>query len=269
MLESILNRPRNSPHHSAVQKPSPRGEGAPVRTLGRMRGRSIGPTGREKEGIEATGPSFYKERLGTGSPPHPSPCLLYTSTRRQGYPPTLREIGQAVGVRSPSTVKYHRDNLRQAGLIQWDGGKTRSLSLPTRPDAPPDQVPLVGHVAAVAPSLAEEHVEDYVPFPTGGHPEDYFALRVRGESMLGAGIHPGDLVVVHCQREAVNGEIVVALFDDEATAVSYTHLPCLDVCILGGEPTPPAFSHDSGTTPEPGKNMVSYFPPQCKKRPVT
>ena len=113
--------------------------------------------------------------------------------------------------------KYHLDNLRQAGLIQWDGGKTRSLSLPTRPDAPPDQVPLVGHVAAGAPILAEEHVEDYVPFPTGGHPEDYFALRVRGESMLGAGIYPGDLVVVHCQREAVNGEIVVALFDDEAT----------------------------------------------------
>ena len=143
--------------------------------------------------------------------------FIRTFTRRQGYPPTLREIGQAVGVRSPSTVKYHLDNLRQAGLIQWDGGKTRSLSLPTRPDAPPDQVPLVGHVAAGAPILAEEHVEDYVPFPTGGHPEDYFALRVRGESMLGAGIHPGDLVVVHCQREAVNGEIVVALFDDEAT----------------------------------------------------
>ena len=129
--------------------------------------------------------------------------FIRTFTRRQGYPPTLREIGQAVGVRSPSTVKYHLDNLRQAGLIQWDGGKTRSLSLPTRPDAPPDQVPLVGHVAAGAPILAEEHVEDYVPFPTGGHPEDYFALRVRGESMLGAGIYPGDLVVV--------------LFDDEAT----------------------------------------------------
>ena len=124
--------------------------------------------------------------------------FIRTFTRRQGYPPTLREIGQAVGVRSPSTVKYHLDNLRQAGLIQWDGGKTRSLSLPTRPDAPPDQVPLVGHVAAGAPILAEEHVEDYVPFPTGGHPEDYFALRVRGESMLGAGIYPGDLVVVHC-----------------------------------------------------------------------
>ena len=70
--------------------------------------------------------------------------FIRTFTRRQGYPPTLREIGQAVGVRSPSTVKYHLDNLRQAGLIQWDGGKTRSLSLPTRPDAPPDQVPHPG-----------------------------------------------------------------------------------------------------------------------------
>ncbi len=89
MLESILNRPRNSPHHSAVQKPSPRGEGGPAKP-GRMRGRSIGPTGREKEGIEATGPSFYTERLGTGSPPHPSP------------PVTASPQGEASGLCSPT-----------------------------------------------------------------------------------------------------------------------------------------------------------------------
>ena len=117
--------------------------------------------------------------------------FIRTFTRRQGYPPTLREIGQAVGVRSPSTVKYHLDNLRQAGLIQWDGGKTRSLSLPHQSLGEPDRIPLLGSVAAGSPILAEEHVEDYVPFPTGGHPEDYFALRVRGSPCWGRGSTPG------------------------------------------------------------------------------
>ena len=96
--------------------------------------------------------------------------FIRTFTRRQGYPPTLREIGQAVGVRSPSTVKYHLDNLRQAGLIQWDGGKTRSLSLPTRPDAPPDQVPLVGHVAAGSPSPPAATLRTTSPCGCGGSP---------------------------------------------------------------------------------------------------
>ena len=148
--------------------------------------------------------------------------FIRTFLRRQGYPPTLREIGQAVGVRSPSTVKYHLDHLRQAGVIQWDGGKTRSLSLTHQPFGTPDRIPLLGNVAAGAPILAEEHVEDYFPFPTKGRPEDYFALRVRGESMLGAGIYPGDLVVVHRQAEAELGEIVVALFSDEATVKTFS-----------------------------------------------
>lgn len=148
--------------------------------------------------------------------------FIRTFLRQQGYPPSLREISQAVGVRSPSTVKYHLDNLRQAGLIQWDGGKTRSLSLTHQPFGTPDRIPLLGNVAAGAPILAEEHVEDYVPFPTKGRPEDYFALRVRGESMLGAGIYPGDLVVVHRQVEAELGEIVVALFADEATVKTFS-----------------------------------------------
>ena len=148
--------------------------------------------------------------------------FIRTFLRQQGYPPSLREISQAVGVRSPSTVKYHLDRLRQAGVIQWDGGKTRSLSLTHQPFGTPDRIPLLGNVAAGAPILAEEHVEDYVPFPTKGRPEDYFALRVRGESMLGAGIYPGDLVVVHRQVEAELGEIVVALFADEATVKTFS-----------------------------------------------
>ena len=144
--------------------------------------------------------------------------FIRESTQANGYPPTLREIGQQVGVRSPSTVKYHLDNLRALGLLQWDGGKTRSITLPKDEMMPgPDQVPVLGNVAAGSPILAEQCIEEYIPYPTGGHPEDFFALRVRGESMLGAGIHPDDIVVVHRQIRANSGEIVVALFEDEAT----------------------------------------------------
>ena len=143
--------------------------------------------------------------------------FIRTFTRQMGYPPTVREIGQHVGVRSPSTVKYHLDHLRQAGLLQWDGGKTRSITLPNASLPGPDQIPLVGHVAAGAPIWAEECIEDYLTFDTGGRAGEYFALRVRGESMLNAGILPGDLVVVRRQETANNGEIVVAMIDDEAT----------------------------------------------------
>ena len=139
-------------------------------------------------------------------------------SREYGYPPTVREIGEHLGLKSPSTVKFHLDNLRSAGLIQWDGGKTRSITLLEKEDAPKeDQVPVLGNVAAGSPILAQECIEEYVSFHTGPHPEDFFALKVRGESMLYAGILPDDLVVVRRQPEAHSGEIVVALFEDEAT----------------------------------------------------
>ncbi|MBR5534780.1 MAG: transcriptional repressor LexA [Ruminiclostridium sp.] len=139
-------------------------------------------------------------------------------SRDYGYPPTVREIGEHLGLKSPSTVKFHLDNLRAAGLIQWDGGKTRSITLLEKEDQPKeDQVPVLGNVAAGSPILAQECIEEYVSFQTGPHPEDYFALKVRGESMLYAGILPDDLVVVRRQPEAHSGEIVVALFEDEAT----------------------------------------------------
>lgn len=139
-------------------------------------------------------------------------------SRDYGYPPTVREIGEHLGLKSPSTVKFHLDNLRSTGLIQWDGGKTRSITLLEKEDLPrQDQVPVVGNVAAGSPILAQECIEEYVTFQTGPHPEDYFALKVRGESMLYAGILPDDLVVVRRQPEAHSGEIVVALFEDEAT----------------------------------------------------
>ena len=142
-------------------------------------------------------------------------------TRQTGYPPTLREIARSLDIASISTVKHHLDNLRAAGVLQWEDGKTRSLTLPAEEGPRPGQIPVVGNVAAGAPIWAEECVEEYVPFETGPHPEDFFALKVRGESMLEAGILPGDLVVVRRQEQAVSGEIVVALFEDEATVKTF------------------------------------------------
>lgn len=137
-----------------------------------------------------------------------------------GYPPTFREIGSSVGLKSPSTVDHHMKRLREMGVLQYEEGHFRSIQLLDEHEeaAPPQgMVPLVGRVAAGSPILAEECVEEYIPFDPGAHPEDCFALRVRGESMLNAGILPDDLVIVRRQPEAYNGEIVVALFEDEAT----------------------------------------------------
>ena len=136
--------------------------------------------------------------------------------QQQGYPPSVREIGDAVGLRSPSTVHFHLKHLEEAGVITKGAGKGRALAL-TEPPVPKNQVPVLGNVAAGNPILAEECIEDYLPFDAGGRDEEYFALRVRGESMLNAGILPGDLVVVHRQSSARHGDIVVALLEDEAT----------------------------------------------------
>ena len=140
-------------------------------------------------------------------------------TAEHGYPPSVREIGAAVGLKSPSTVHFHLKGLEEAGMITKAEGKTRAITVVDRaaPEPPQNQVPIVGNVAAGAPILAEECIEDYLTFDTQGMSGEHFALRVRGESMLGAGILPGDLVVVHRQQDAYNGEIVVALFEDEAT----------------------------------------------------
>ena len=148
----------------------------------------------------------------------------------QGYPPSVREIGAAVGLKSPSTVHFHLKHMEELGVIKKSGRKGRTITL-TKPsqtapaakpaaeeiEPPAGRVPIVGTVAAGTPILAQECIEDYLTFDTGGRDGEYFALRVRGESMLNAGILPGDLVVVHQQREAHNGEIIVALIEDEAT----------------------------------------------------
>ncbi|MEG1594285.1 MAG: transcriptional repressor LexA [Oscillibacter sp.] len=146
---------------------------------------------------------------------------LVTCIREQGYPPSVREIGEAVGLRSPSTVHFHLKHLEEAGVIEKGAGKGRAISL-TEPPAREDQVPIVGNVAAGSPILAQECIEDYLTFDTGGRSEEYFALRVRGESMLDAGILPGDLVVVRRQAVANHGEIVVALIEEEATVKRFS-----------------------------------------------
>ena len=144
---------------------------------------------------------------------------------QHGYPPSVREIGAAVGLKSPSTVHFHLKGLEEAGVIVKAEGKTRAITLAAPAgravgeEASPqeNQIPVVGNVAAGSPILAEECIEDYLTFDTQGKAGEFFALKVRGESMLNAGILPDDLVVVHRQPEANSGEIVVALFEDEAT----------------------------------------------------
>ena len=141
--------------------------------------------------------------------------------KNQGYPPSVREIGDAVGLKSPSTVHFHLKRLEELGVIVKGSGKGRAITL-AEPPVPEDQVPIVGNVAAGSPILAEECIEDYLTFDTGGHGDEYFALRVRGESMLNAGILPDDLVVVRRQQTCSNGEIVVAMIEDEATVKRFS-----------------------------------------------
>ena len=150
--------------------------------------------------------------------------FIQSFTAEHGYPPSVREIGAAMGLKSPSTVHFHLKGLEEAGMIIKAEGKTRAITLsgtgrPVAEEQDPhaDQIPVVGNVAAGSPILAEECIEDYLTFDTQGLSGEHFALKVRGESMMGAGILPDDLVVVHRQQEAHSGEIVVALFEDEAT----------------------------------------------------
>lgn len=129
-----------------------------------------------------------------------------------GYAPTVREICNAVGLQSTATVHYHLNALRDAGLIEMDEMKKRAISLPDAQRA--DRIPVVGVVTAGVPILATENIEGYIPWDGES---GCFVLRVRGDSMIGAGILDGDKVVVRPQPDAENGEIVVALLDDSAT----------------------------------------------------
>ena len=153
---------------------------------------------------------------------------------RHGYPPTVREIGEQVGLASPSTVHAHLANLERAGLLRRDPTKPRALELIGRERREPDagvaelhdaaRLPILGEIAAGGPLLAEQNIEDYVTMPSSTKGD--FVLRVKGESMIEAGILDGDLVIVQRAQDARNGEIVVALaggdeFLDEATVKTF------------------------------------------------
>ena len=138
---------------------------------------------------------------------------------RLGYPPTVREIGEAVGLASPSTVHAHLANLERAGLLRRDPTKPRALELLGREQAPTatlPKLPLLGQIAAGGPLLAEQNVEDELAVPENLRGD--FLLRVKGESMIEAGILDGDIVVVRRAQDARNGEIVVALAGDDESA---------------------------------------------------
>jgi repressor LexA len=140
---------------------------------------------------------------------------------RHGYPPTVREIGEQVGLASPSTVHAHLANLERAGLLKRDPTKPRALELigreksdtaPAYEAADVLRLPILGEIAAGGPLLAEQNIEDYVAMPAATKGD--FVLRVKGESMIEAGILDGDLVIVQRTQDARNGEIVVALAGD-------------------------------------------------------
>jgi repressor LexA len=156
--------------------------------------------------------------------------FIAETVRTRGYPPTVREIGDAVGLTSSSSVHAQLANLERMGYLRKDPTKPRAMTLATEePRAESAAVPLVGRIAAGSPVLAAEHVEEYLSVPAGftRRAGDHFALRVTGDSMVGAGILDGDLVIVHGQDTARDGDIVAALMpgpaEDEATVKRLGH----------------------------------------------
>jgi repressor LexA len=161
--------------------------------------------------------------------------FIKSYSAQHGYPPTVRDIGKAVGLASSSTVHAHLANLEKLGMLRRDPSKPRALELLDRAAASvteavegvveevrafvrPAGLPVVGQVAAGQPILAEENIEEYVEVPSAaGGEEGEFVLRVRGESMIDAGILEGDYVVVRPQEQAADGDIVVAMVGEEAT----------------------------------------------------
>jgi len=154
--------------------------------------------------------------------------LIQRTVAEQGYPPSVREIGQHLGLRSPASVHRHLKGLEDAGHIRRDSTKPRAIVVLTRrpeeavrPSVTTRDVPLLGRIAAGAPILAEENVEDVMPLPEAlvGAGGPLFMLEVRGDSMIDAGILDGDMVVVRSQPHAENGEIVAFLIEGEEATV--------------------------------------------------
>lgn len=152
--------------------------------------------------------------------------LIHDTVERRGYPPSVREIGDAVGLSSPSTVHSHLSTLVEHGYLRRDPSKPRAIEVvdPGRDTdlrrVPVRDVPLVGRIAAGSPILAEQDIEEIFPLPTelvGNDP--VFMLRVQGDSMIDAGIFDGDLVVIRRQPDANDGDLVAALVDGEEATV--------------------------------------------------
>lgn len=154
---------------------------------------------------------------------------LLEKTKKKGYPPTVREIMVGLKKTSTSTIHSHLTALEAKGYIIRDENKPRAIEFPRIPHiidfatsmGEIIDLPVVGQVAAGTPILAEENISDRMPYPASYLTGTNFMLKVRGDSMINAGIFDGDLVVVHQQEVAVNGDIVVALLDDEATVKRY------------------------------------------------
>jgi len=154
--------------------------------------------------------------------------VIAETVRTRGYPPTVREIGEAVGLTSSSSVHAQLANLERKGLLTKDATKPRAMSL-SEPKVDGAVVPLLGRIAAGAPILADEHIEEHVTVPhavVSGN-ADHFALRVAGDSMIGAGILDRDLVVITSHATAQDGQVVAALLpgpaEDEATVKRLGH----------------------------------------------
>jgi repressor LexA len=150
--------------------------------------------------------------------------FITAEIHRKGYPPSVREIGMAVGLSSSSTVHSHLAALEAKGFIRRDPSKPRTIEVFDYRDsdsvvspASVTAVPVVGSIAAGAPLLAQENIEDVLALPAEYVGEGSFALKVKGESMIEAGIHDGDMLVVRQQETARDGDVVVALLGDEAT----------------------------------------------------
>lgn len=153
---------------------------------------------------------------------------IYDLMQENGYPPTVREIGSRVGLSSPSTVHGHLDRLEEAGFIDRSASKTRTLEINQsgldQLGIKSDKIPLLGYVAAGAPILAVEEAMDYYPMPIDLHydPSELFMLIIKGESMINVGIMDGDLITIRKQSTANNGEIVVAMTEEnEATCKTF------------------------------------------------
>lgn len=155
---------------------------------------------------------------------------LIAYMKEHGYAPSIREICEAVNLKSTATVHYHLAELKRAGKIEIDEKKKRSISLPAIRSGL--QIPIVGVVTAGLPILATENIEGYIPWDGDAN---CFALRVRGDSMIGAGILNGDTVIVRPQPTALEGQIVVALLGDEAT-VKRIHFENSNILLMPENP---------------------------------